>query len=172
MSKANPLASVTCKFCGYKGHTLAQCRKFKAAKVEARKPKQARVTNATSNTTLTQPTITENAAIVTAPNATEFAGNASCCLSQPTMPLTNTHLWIADMGATSHMTPHCYWLRDYKPLHVLIRLADDTVVYSQGVGSAVFKPVISGRSMRPVEFTRVLHIPELQNNLLAILYLS
>ena len=36
----------------------------------------------------------------------------------------------------------------------------------------VFNPVISGRVVRPVEFTRVLHVPKLQHNLLAVLYLS
>ena len=70
------------------------------------------------------------------------------------------------------MTPHHFWLRDYAPLRVPIRLADNTVIYSKGVGNVVFNPVISGRVARPVEFTRVLHIPELQHNLLAVLYLS
>jgi len=40
------------------------------------------------------------------------------------------------------MTPHWHWLKNYSPFHVPIRLADDTVVYSEGVGSVVFKPVI------------------------------
>ena len=70
------------------------------------------------------------------------------------------------------MTPHCFWLWDYTPLCVLIRLADNTVIYSKGVGNVVFNPVISGRVARPVEFTWVLHVPKLQHNLLAVLYLS
>ena len=56
--------------------------------------------------------------------------------------------------------------------NVLIQLADNTVVYSKGVGNVVFNSVISGRVARPVEFTWVLHIPKLQHNLLAVLYLS
>ena len=121
---------------------------------------------------LTLPATIENAAIASSTDITEFVGNASCRLPQPTSASTNTHLWIADSGASSHMTPHRYWLRDYTPLRVPIRLADNTVVYSEGIGSVVFNPIISGKVMRPVEFTHVLHVPKLQNNLLAVLYLT
>ena len=31
--------NISCKFCGYKGHVLEQCRKYNMAKVEAQKPK-------------------------------------------------------------------------------------------------------------------------------------
>jgi len=55
---------------------------------------------------------------------------------------------------------------------VPIRLTDNTVVYSKGVGSAVFNPVMGGKVAKSVEFTQVLHVPELQNNLLAVLYLT
>jgi hypothetical protein len=70
------------------------------------------------------------------------------------------------------MTPHRNWIRDYTPFCVPIRLADNTIVYSEGVGSVVFKPVIAGKELRAVEFTHVLHVPDLQNNLLSVLYLS
>ena len=36
----------------------------------------------------------------------------------------------------------------------------------------VFNPVIDGKRGRAVEFLNVLHVPELQNNLLAVLYLT
>jgi len=36
----------------------------------------------------------------------------------------------------------------------------------------VFNPVIGGKAFQPVEFTRVLHVPSLQNNLLSCLYLT
>jgi len=59
------------------------------------------------------------------------------------------------------MTPHRHWLHKYTPHHMPIKLADNTVVYSAGVGSVVFNPVIEGWSTRGVEFTRVLHVPDL-----------
>ncbi|TFK58983.1 hypothetical protein BDN72DRAFT_948027, partial [Pluteus cervinus] len=51
--------------------------------------------------------------------------------------------WNADTGATSHMTPHRSWIRNYTPMHLPIRLADDTVIYSEGVGSVIIVPKVS-----------------------------
>jgi hypothetical protein len=70
------------------------------------------------------------------------------------------------------MTPHRHWIQNYTPLTVPVRLADNTIVYSAGVGTVVFNPVINGKAVRPVEFTKVLHVPKLQNNLLAVFYLT
>ncbi|EKM73241.1 hypothetical protein AGABI1DRAFT_135261 [Agaricus bisporus var. burnettii JB137-S8] len=53
-----------------------------------------------------------------------------------------------------------------------IRLADNSTVYSAGVGSVVFQPVVNGKETRAVEFTRVLHVPDLRSNLLSCLYLA
>jgi hypothetical protein len=55
---------------------------------------------------------------------------------------------------------------------VPIRLADHRTIYSEGVGHVRFRPIIEGKQIRDVEFTRVLHVPALRNNLLAVLYLT
>ena len=70
------------------------------------------------------------------------------------------------------MTPHHQWLRNYSPLCVPIRLADHTIVYSAGVSTVVIHPVVDGIETRSVELTRVLHVLQLRNNLLACLYLT
>jgi hypothetical protein len=36
----------------------------------------------------------------------------------------------------------------------------------------VFSPVVDGKTVRAVESTRVLHVPDLRNNLLSVLYLT
>ncbi|KAI0340728.1 hypothetical protein BDW22DRAFT_1317826, partial [Trametopsis cervina] len=59
------------------------------------------------------------------------------------------------------MTPHKHWLRNYKPLAVPICLANNTLVYSAGVGSVVFTPEVEVEYLRHVEFSRVLHVPDL-----------
>jgi hypothetical protein len=102
----------------------------------------------------------------TLPDPKEFAGHASLCSVDPSDPHTPLQLdanfdWNADTGATSHMTPHCYWVQNYTPLCIPIKLADNTVIYSAGVGTVLFNPVISGKPSRAVEFTRVLHVPQL-----------
>ena len=86
--------------------------------------------------------------------------------------LNADHDWNADLGATSHMTPHHHWLCNYIPKHVTIKLADNTIVYSAGVGSVVYNPVIDGKRGQAIEFSNVLHVLELWNNLLAVLYLT
>ena len=70
------------------------------------------------------------------------------------------------------MTPHRNWIRDYTPYRVPIRLADNSVVYSEGVGSVLFQPIIDGKIARDIELSRVLHVPALKNNLLAVLFLT
>ena len=62
--------------------------------------------------------------------------------------LNINHDWNADSGATSHMTPHRHW------------------------GSILFQPFINGQKTQSLLFSRVLHVPHLQNNLLSILYLT
>ncbi|KAG2085339.1 uncharacterized protein F5147DRAFT_748718 [Suillus discolor] len=72
------------------------------------------------------------------------------------------------------MTPHHHYICNYTPKRMPIQLADSTMVYSAGVVSVVFNPMSVGevKSLRAVEFTRVLHVPDLCNNLLLVLYLT
>src|SRR5437588_11967745 len=112
-----------------------------------------------------------------APEITEFAGHTrfhSFDPSHPTYPLQLDACvdWNADTGATSHMTPHRHWLRNYVPRRVPIKLADNNIVYSAGEGTVVFNPIVNGTQVRPVEFSRVLHVPALPNNLLSVLFLT
>ncbi|EKM73426.1 hypothetical protein AGABI1DRAFT_134795 [Agaricus bisporus var. burnettii JB137-S8] len=113
-----------------------------------------------------------------AQRVTEFAGNASTPYPSPSpSPSTPLQLdadfhWLADTGATSHMTPHRHWFRSYTSHKIPIRLADNSIVYSSGVGSVVFEPVVNGKVVRAVELTRVLHVPALRSNLLSCLYLA
>jgi Reverse transcriptase (RNA-dependent DNA polymerase)/gag-polypeptide of LTR copia-type/GAG-pre-integrase domain/Integrase core domain len=139
-----------CHFCGQLGHWLPRCSLFLAKQTEAK----------AANTAL---------------NVQESAGKASIfTMEQLDNPLSHhtNYDWNADSGATSHMTPHKHWLRDYKPLHIPIRLADHTIIYSAGVGSILFKPFINKVESQPLLFSRVLHVPQLQDNLLSVLYLT
>ena len=56
------------------------------------------------------------------------------------------------------MTPHKNWIRNYRPYRVPVKLADHRIIYSEGVGSILFRPVKNGKQYRDVEFTRVLHV--------------
>jgi transposase InsO family protein len=151
-----------CDFCGFKGHTSADCRKLVSARAYARKPRPAK--KQTANSANVEPESSKVA---------ESAGNASDNhISSFPLQIDANFDWNADSGATSHMTPHAHWMRNYTPFRTPIRLANNHIVYSAGVGSVVFVPTIGGKGRRAVEFTRVLHVPDLKTNLLSILYLT
>ena len=67
------------------------------------------------------------------------------------------------------MTPHRALFHDYKPHKCSIHLANGSTIYSEGIGSILFIPLINGTKSRPVLFSEVLHVPSLSNNLLSVL---
>jgi len=86
---------------------------------------------------------------------TNFAKNTqfnSSSLSAPLQLNADFH-WIADTGATSHMTPHHHWFKSYTHCRTPIHLANNTVVYSAGVGNVVFEPIVNGKQVGVVEFS-------------------
>ena len=104
---------------------------------------------------------------------TEFAGQTSAVAEhEVNSTSSNVFHWDADTGATSHMTPHKNWIHNYRPYRVLVELANHRIIYSEGVGSVLFRLVKNGKQYRDVECTRVLHVPALCNNLLSVLYLT
>ena len=104
-----------------------------------------------------------------------YAANASAIdFSHPCSPLIHEAGadWVADTGATSHMTPHRHWFSSYTPHRTPIRLADNNVVYSVGIGSVRFTPVFNGQPQQLLEFENVLHVPSLRSNLFSVLHLT
>jgi wobble nucleotide-excising tRNase len=112
--------SKTCDFCGRENHTVDTCKTFESARKRAQEnalkprtyaPKANKAQEASGSATGSGSTpSTEKAQRVV-----EFAGNASVpsSLSSPS-PFTPLQLdsdfnWLADTGATSHMTPHRHW---------------------------------------------------------------
>ena len=87
-------------------------------------------------------------------NIVESAGNASSnhISSSPLQTDANFN-WNADSGATSHMTPHAHWIHNYTSFQTPIHLANNIIIYSAGIGSVRFAPMIRGQMMQVVEFT-------------------
>ena len=59
------------------------------------------------------------------------------------------------------MTPHKHWFVSMQPYRTPIRLADKSIVYSEGKGVVHFAP----RDSKPVAITDVLYVPLLGCNL-------
>ena len=115
-SGCNCPKNMPCKFCDKPRHCQCKCyslqqakKYYKSNKGKDRKGKKAQA--ATASPTGSQEIV-------------ERAGNASLrsTPSDPFLPLVldADHDWNADLGATSHMTPHCHWLHNYTPKRVAI----------------------------------------------------
>jgi hypothetical protein len=156
-----------CLFCGIANHTQERCFKFLDAQKQAKasvadrkqRNKPNNVRKASDNSANASSSLNGQAAA---------AYSASLCLAS----LLHTKadmFWIADTGATSHMSPHRKWFIEYCPYRIPVHVVNDDVVYSAGIGDVVLTP--TDPSMNPCCLTRVLYVPELQNNLLSVLHL-
>ena len=63
------------------------------------------------------------------------------------------------------------YIHDLKPHRIPISLADNTTIYSIGVGTMRFNARVNGVE-RLLEFQDVLYVPDLRSNLLSVLYLT
>ena len=100
-----------CDFCKKSGHWTKNCFTLKVLKCVAKgkEPEGAKKTEVDSGA------------------VTEIAGQASDFIEYNAFTTShNNFCWNTDTGATSSMTPHKTWLRDYKPYRVLVRLADNS----------------------------------------------
>jgi transposase InsO family protein len=105
----------------------------------------------------------------------EVAGSASTVASLSShlsahIVSNASYLWCTDSGASAHMTPHRHWFKELKPHKVPIELADNRVVYSEGIGSVIFHP--KDKKLSPILLSDVLYVPQLRNNLLSVLFLT
>jgi hypothetical protein len=112
--------SLGCNFCGIPGHIERHCQHFKAARTHAR----------TANTSFI------NSHLPKLPSSDHHCSHValSALLKRANASELPPDLsWIADTGATLHMTPHQQWFTDYKPHCIPIRVANNAVVFSKDV---------------------------------------
>ena len=163
-STSNPQSSAPgcpkCEFCSRSGHIEAKCFLKEHLMCQHNLPLSPTAS----------PASTSSQDVPSPPQSTSVA-SASALSSSASQPHSDSS-WNADTGASAHMTCHCHWMRNLKPYRVQIRLADGSVVYSEGVGSVRFNPVINGQEMAPLEFSNVLYVPALCSNLFPVLYLT
>jgi hypothetical protein len=92
------------------------------------------------------PASTPSQSSQTIPDAPQSASIASAsALFSATSTDSHTSSWNADTGASAHMTFNSHWMLNLVPHRIPIRLADGSVVYSEGIGSVQFTLVVHGQ---------------------------
>jgi hypothetical protein len=134
---------VKCGFCPGEGHNEENCYKKDHARKDAQKAVQEHHANRdtikphrTNRATATSPSspVPSNSAKVT-----KLAASASVHLAGSPDTHADAH-WIADTGATSHMSPCHSWFTKLEPLAIPISVANDPVMCSSIGKSAVTWP--------------------------------
>ena len=98
--------------------------------------------------TMSESVLTISESLLPVPDTAGHAGFRSFDPSHPLCPLQLDGCvdWNADTGATSHMTPHRHWMRNYVQKCIPIKLADNKTVYSAGEGTVVFNPIVNSQT--------------------------
>jgi hypothetical protein len=171
-------SSIECTFCKATGHTHNQCfarkRAADAAKAKTKERKEECKAkhhgggNCTAAATVLLLLLLLSSAAPKAPAVKELAASTSLCLASTHNMHADAH-WIADLGATSHMSTQHHWFKTLEPHVVPICIANDAIVYSKGIGSVILKPL--DKSLDLLLLSCVLYVPALQNNLLSVLHL-
>ena len=126
-----------------------------------------------SSSTAAPASTTPQPTLQAVPDAPQSAYIASAsALFSATSPDSHTSSWNADTGASAHITFNRHWMHNMTLHHIPIQLADGSVVYSEGIGTVQFNPVVHGQKMAKLEFTNVLYVPSLSSNLFSVLYLT
>ena len=181
-------ARPTCLFCKNSGHTVEVCnnmRYYQRIYLEERAKRAAQGNTSRGNRGhgnrggqggySNSPRHQANAAQVIEafpePSLTaEYTGNAS--LLSPDSPASADTHWVADTGASCHMTSHREWLTGFSESEVIVELADGSVIYGTGRGTISFIPYINGYATRPIVLQNVLYVPSLRNNLFSIFHFT
>ncbi|KZT28912.1 hypothetical protein NEOLEDRAFT_1057606, partial [Neolentinus lepideus HHB14362 ss-1] len=158
---------VRCTFCDWEGHTEASC-KFKENATKMQKAKTADChQERRGGNKKAQNAQKVSVDVEASANIAEYAGKASVALSASDRSSWLSSLAAAnwntdtDTGASAHMTSHRNWFQSYSPHRIPICLANHQIIYSAGLGSVEFHPIIDGKASNPVLFHDVLHVPDL-----------
>lgn len=140
---------LTCYNCQKKGHFAKECRKSKQVddKTKVNDEEQKKESNKSVNKSWAQ------ANVAMTPGAGCYKAHVVSDYVEST--------WIADTGASFHMTSHKDWLGDYQEFRELIeiRIGNNEVMYSHGKGFLLTDEFV---------FEGVHYVPEVAGNLLSV----
>lgn len=85
---------------------------------------------------------------------------------------TDNNVWIADSGASMHMTSHREYFSEFKPETVqFVKIADNKLLAATGIGKINIQVELSGK-LYDRQLSDVLYVPDLKRNLFSVGALS
>lgn len=155
--------SVFCRYCKKKNHTIQNCRKLERKRSETKAQDPTKISaNVIEKVPGSEEVNTTGASYGYVHVAIDQATNS--CL-KATTSLTSTDYenstWIADSGASFHMTSNLKWISNYETFKAPIRvkLGDDHLIEALGSGQILH----SSGTLQPVYY-----LPAISSNLFSI----
>ena len=144
-----------CNYCQKVGHKKSKCWKLQKDR-KAESDVKAEASSAGS-------TVHQTGSYMTAQHDEEgflFSAHLSSGCSED---------WLVDTGAGKHMCNRRDWFSDYSVLskQIPVLTASGHYIYGVGIGSVPLESFVNGECIRAT-LTNVLHIPEVQQNLISI----
>ncbi|KAL7287560.1 hypothetical protein TKK_0018211 [Trichogramma kaykai] len=156
-----PLKDITCYVCGEKGHVARMCvlRKQESSQQTSYED-CALIAMQTSELNSAQGARVQNNCMVWQPTAKQI---------NDLMEIDQEDVWIADSGASAHITFRSEWLTDYKPITHgnTITLGDGTELAIAGKGTVLVERLLDGK-WKAARLDDVLLVPEMGKNLYSI----
>ncbi|EGD78272.1 hypothetical protein PTSG_12873 [Salpingoeca rosetta] len=184
-----PAERVTCAFCNFRGHCAQQCRKLQAAKryhvIDVRQILATLRNHGNGNGKRPGSSRPQHgraapfkkAAVVShGPQRVEtFAIHHDALMLQPegeeeghAIGPVPPQVWLADSGATAHITSDASLLTNYVAVTQHVTVANNQTVTVIGKGDCVLRVTGTDGAPGTITLKNVLHVPDIKYNLLAL----
>ena len=105
-------------------------------------------------------------------DSSEYVSSEAYCAQSrtPASSSSDDFSWIADSGATEHMSDKRQWFTNFHPVHDKcwsVSIADNHLMYVRGVGDIIVHATINGE-VKPFKLQNVLYVPYLRRNLISV----
>ena len=168
-----------CYRCGRRGHFGKECLQDSDSSTSVESPKRHKAhkgdfrsfRNNTAKRKRSHAHVTASAVSTHSDSSESVSSEAFCAQSsKPDSSREINFSWIADSGATEHMSDKRQWFTNFHPVQDKcwsVSIADDHLLYVRGVGDITVHATING-VIRPFKLQNVLYVPHLRRNLISI----
>ena len=169
-----------CYKCGRRGHFGKECSQDSDSSTSVDSPKRNKAHKGDSHRSFRKFTskgkrshahVTASA-VSTYSDSSEYVSSEAYCVQSrtPASSSGDDFSWIADSGATEHMSDKRQWFTNFHPVHDKcwsVSIADNHLLYVRGVGDIIVHATING-VVRPFKLQNVLYVPHLRRNLIFV----